>query len=134
MAPASDDTPFADLLAVSRRHREDHGCCAYPYDKGALLRVLAAGLAPARIVEVGTAIGYTSTCMADAAPGARIDTIEFDPAHTELATANFDQYGVGDRVTAHCGDADDVLPTLEGGATTWLSSTALPRPRRSSAR
>jgi hypothetical protein len=42
MAPASDDTPFADLLAVSRRHREDHGCCAYPYDKGALLRVLAA--------------------------------------------------------------------------------------------
>jgi len=42
MAPASDDTPYADLLAVSRRHREDHGCGAYPYDKGALLRGLAA--------------------------------------------------------------------------------------------
>jgi len=38
MVPASDDTPYADLLAVSRRHREDHGCGAYPYDKGTMLR------------------------------------------------------------------------------------------------
>ena len=92
MAPA---VPFADLLATSRQHRTEHRCAAYPYQSGSLLSVLAAGLAPARIAEVGTAVGYSAICMADAAPAA--------------------QYGVADRVTAHCGDADDVLQTLESG-------------------
>ena len=106
--------PFADLLAVSSKHREDHGCGAYPYDKGSLLRVLAAGLAPHRIVEVGTAVGYTAICMADATPKVLIDTIDFDPEHIKLANAHFAQYSVDNRVTAHCGDANDVLPKLEG--------------------
>lgn len=113
MSTAPDRTPFPELLAVSRLHREAHGCGAYPYDKGSLLRVLAAGLAPARIVEVGTAVGYTSTCMADAAPDAQIDTIDFDREHIKLAATNFAHYGIDDRVTAHCGSADAVLPTLE---------------------
>ncbi len=112
IAPA---VPFPDLLATSRQHRTEHRCGAYPYQNGSLLSVLAAGLAPARIAEVGTAVGYTAICMADAAPGALIDTIDFDPEHVRLATSNFAQYGVADRVTAHCGDADDVLPTLESG-------------------
>ena len=108
--------PFAELLAVSRRHRNAHGCGAYPYDKGSLLSVLAAGLAPTRIVEVGTAVGYTAICMAAAASTALVDTIDFDPEHTKLAAIHFAQYGVDGRVTAHCGDAGDVLPKLESGA------------------
>ena len=110
----SHSEPFADLLAASRKHREEHRCGAYPYDKASLLRVVAAGLAPHRIVEVGTAVGYTAICMADAAPRVLIDTIDFDPEHVRLANANFAQYGVDNRVTAHCGDASDVLPKLEG--------------------
>ncbi|MGI9335850.1 MAG: O-methyltransferase [Gammaproteobacteria bacterium] len=112
----NEQEPFADLLEMSHRHREEHGCSAYPYDKGSLLRVLAAGLAPARIVEVGTAIGYTSVCMAHSAPAALVDTIDFDPEHVRLAMSHFAHYGVADRVTAHCGDAGDVLPALPRGA------------------
>lgn len=115
MNQASARESFADLLAVSHQHRADHQCGAYPYDKGSLLRVLAAGLALARIVEVGTALGYTAICMADAAPEARIDTIDIDPEHTRLARAHFAQYGVDDRTIAHCADAADVLPTLGSG-------------------
>ena len=109
------DIPFADLLAVSRKHRREHGCGAYPYENGSLLSVLVAGLAPGRIVEVGTAVGYTAICMAEAAPGTLIDTIDVDQEHTMLAVGHFGDYGVADRVTAHCGDADDVLQRLEAG-------------------
>lgn len=78
-----------------------------------MLCVLAAGLAPARIIEVGTAVGYTAVCMADAAPDALVDTIDFDPEHIRLAEAHFEQYDVAHRVTAHCGNASDVLSKLE---------------------
>lgn len=80
-----------------------------------MLCVLAAGLAPTRIIEVGTAVGYTAVCMADAAPDTLVDTIDFDSEHTKLAKTNFARYGVEHRAMAHCGDADDVLPKLERG-------------------
>lgn len=104
--------PFAELLRDSKTHREQHACGAYPYDKGSLLSVLAAALKPAKIVEVGTAIGYTSVCMADAAATATIDTIDSDPKHVELASSQFEKYGCRDRIKAHCGEADEVLPNL----------------------
>ena len=109
---AKETQAFAELLATSVRHRKDHNCGAYPYQDGSLLQVLAATVAPIRVVEVGTAIGYTSICMASAAARALIDTVDMDPVHVELARENFEKFDVGDRVTAHCGDADHVLPTL----------------------
>lgn len=106
--------PFADLLHESKRHREQHGCSAYPYDKGSLLSVITAALKPRKIIEVGTAIGYTSVCMASAAVEAAIDTIDSDPEYIDLASIQFEKYGFNGRITAHCGEADEVLPKLEG--------------------
>jgi predicted O-methyltransferase YrrM len=67
-------------------------------------------LQPRRIIEVGTAIGYTSVCMASAAAAATIDTIDSDPAHIELASIQIEKYGFEDRVKAQCGETDAVLP------------------------
>lgn len=105
-----NDVLFAELLETSQRHRDEHDCGAYPYDKGSLLATITAAVAPSRIVEVGTGIGYTAVCMASAAPDCRVDTIDADQIHVDLATTHFEQYGVAARATAHGGQADDVLP------------------------
>ena len=51
--------PFAALREATMAHRAVHGCGAYPYDNGALLGTLAAAANARRVLELGTALGYT---------------------------------------------------------------------------
>ncbi|HKA80802.1 MAG TPA: class I SAM-dependent methyltransferase [Xanthobacteraceae bacterium] len=107
--------PFAQVRSATLAHRAKHGCGAWPYDNGALLGTLAAAANAERILELGTALGYTALSFAHGAPNARVDTVERDPDHVRLARANVAAAGMGDRVTVHEGDFGDVLPTLEPG-------------------
>src|ERR1700686_5808703 len=53
---------------------------------GRLLRVLVTALAPKRVVEIGTAIVFSTLWMASALPGGgRIDTIDPDRSRTDRA-------------------------------------------------
>ncbi len=67
--------PFATLQEETRLHRASHGCGAYTYSDGRFPATIAAALGARRIVEVGTALGYTAVSMAEAAPGAIVETI-----------------------------------------------------------
>jgi predicted O-methyltransferase YrrM len=107
--------PFAEVRTQTLRHRAQHGCGTYPFDDGAILGVIAAAVAPKRVLELGCALGYTALWFAHGAPEARVDTIELDPDHVHLARANFAKFGVGNRVTVHQGDFAKVLPTLQPG-------------------
>ncbi|RWR15195.1 O-methyltransferase [Siminovitchia fortis] len=60
---------------------------------------------PAKILEVGTAIGYSALRMADALPEAEIITIEKDPARAEQARNYIEAAGKDDRITVLEGDA-----------------------------
>jgi predicted O-methyltransferase YrrM len=111
--PGSD--PFAKVRTQTLRHRAQHGCGTYPFDDGAILGVIAAAVAPKRILELGTALGYTALWFAHGSPEARIETVELDPMHVRLARENFAAFGVDHRVTVHPGDFAAVLPTLAGG-------------------
>jgi predicted O-methyltransferase YrrM len=113
--PKPDNDPFTKVRAQTLRHRAQHGCGTYPFEDGAILGVIAASVAPKRVLELGTALGYTSLWFAHGAPDARIDTIELDPVHVRLARENFAAFGVDARVTVHPGDFAAVLPTLEAG-------------------
>jgi caffeoyl-CoA O-methyltransferase len=78
---------------------------------GLLLRLVGA----AKVVEVGTLIGYSAIHMARALPpGGRLWSIEYAPRHAELARANVAAAGLEDRVTILVGAGRDVLPTLDG--------------------
>jgi predicted O-methyltransferase YrrM len=68
-----------------------------------------------RILELGTALGYTALSFAHGAPSATIDSIERDPEHVELARKNIAAAGLEHRVTVHHGDFGAILPTLEAG-------------------
>ncbi|HXF87034.1 MAG TPA: class I SAM-dependent methyltransferase [Xanthobacteraceae bacterium] len=106
--------PFAGVRAATLRHREKHGCGAWPYDNGPLLAVLAGAVDARRILELGCALGYTALSFAHGAPKARIDTVERDPEHIMLAQKNFAAAGVAKRITVLQGEFSKVVPTLKG--------------------
>lgn len=70
---------------------------------------------PKRILEVGTAIGFSALLMSEFIPqDGHITTIENYEKRIPIARANFQKYGKEERITLLEGDAAEVLKTLEG--------------------
>jgi predicted O-methyltransferase YrrM len=81
---------------------------------GRLLSILARARASRRILEVGTAIGYGTLCLARGAPEARVLTIDSDPERLETARRFLERAGVLERVELLQGAALDVIPRIDG--------------------
>jgi predicted O-methyltransferase YrrM len=82
---------------------------------GALLRVLATAIRAEKILEVGTAVGYSGIWLAGALPaGGVLMTMEMDPARAEEARANFVRAGIADRVNVIVGDAERMITKIAG--------------------
>lgn len=64
-----------------------------------------------RILEIGTAIGYSSSWLA-VTTGAIVDTVEIDEERFEKAKKLWAQIGVEDRINGYLTDAEDILPEL----------------------
>ena len=80
-----------------------------------LLKVLLMLQKPMRILEVGTAIGFSALLMSEYAPeGCRITTIENYEKRIPIARENFARAGKEDAITLIEGDAAKVLEELEG--------------------
>ncbi|MFD5808582.1 O-methyltransferase [Rhodococcus aetherivorans] len=85
--------------------------------QGKFLHLLARIRGARRILEIGTLGGYSTIWLARAVgDGGRVVTLEYEPRHAEVARANLDRAGVGERVDIRVGAALDTLPSLEGGA------------------
>lgn len=83
--------------------------------QGQMLALFVAMAKAERILEIGTLGGFSTICMARALPETgRIFTIEREAAHAEVARANFERAGLGDRIDLRLGAALDVLPDLDG--------------------
>ncbi|WP_141932257.1 O-methyltransferase [Microbacterium sp. SLBN-146] len=82
---------------------------------GKLLHLLARMSGARRVLEIGTLGAYSTIWMARALPAdGVVVTIEAEPRNAEIARANVDRAGVGERVEIRLGRAAEVLPTLEG--------------------
>jgi caffeoyl-CoA O-methyltransferase len=79
---------------------------------GRLLEVLARASGARTIVEVGTAIGYGTLCLARGAPEARVLSIDNDPERLYRARGFLERAGVMDRVELIEGTALAVLQQL----------------------
>ena len=111
--PNHSTNTLAQLLEDSYNHRRAHGCGAYPFSDGVALSILAATSRAERIIELGTAIGYTACCFAYGSRRARIDTVEMDAEHIKLARANIAAHDFSERISVHQGRFEAVLPQLE---------------------
>jgi len=107
--------PFAKIRNATNAHRARHGCSAFPYSNGPLLAAVAGAANARRILELGTALGYTALSFASGAPDATVDSIERDPDHVQLARDNIAAVGLDHRITVHEGEFSSVLPTLDPG-------------------
>lgn len=65
------------------------------------------------ILEVGTAIGYSTIWLAEAAPEAHIDTIERDEERYHQAKAFIERANLSQRITVHLADATTYAQSLD---------------------
>lgn len=82
-------------------------------DMQAYMKFLLRQCKPKKILEVGTAIGFSALLMSEYAPEAKITTIENYEKRIPIARENFAKFGRDDRITLIEGDAMEVLPTLD---------------------
>lgn len=83
--------------------------------QGKFLHLLARVSGARRVLEIGTLGGYSTIWLARAVgPDGTVVTLEYEPRHAEVARANLDRAGVGDRVDIRVGAALDLLPHLNG--------------------
>lgn len=104
-----------ELLGVIDREGRDQGLpLVYP-DTGALLHTLARSCGARRILEIGTAIGYSTLWMATALPadGALI-TMEYDASRAARARDHFAAAGYAGRISVIVGDATRFLHKVAG--------------------
>ena len=79
------------------------------------LRFLLTMKRPMKILEVGTAIGFSALLMSEYAPqGCQITTIEKYEPRIPIARDNFKKAGKEDCITLLEGDAVEILQQLEG--------------------
>lgn len=79
-----------------------------------LLKLLLAMKQPERILEVGTAIGFSALLMSEyGVPDCKITTIEKYEKRIPLARENFKKAGKEDQILLLEGDAVDILKKLE---------------------
>ena len=78
------------------------------------LKVLLTIQKPMRILEVGTAVGFSALLMSEYAPaGCEITTVENYEKRIPIARNNFKRAGKESQITLLEGDAMEVLPTLD---------------------
>lgn len=69
---------------------------------------------PNKILEVGTAVGYSAICFSEYLnDGGKIDTIERDHERVVEARENIKKAEVEDKINIFEGDAVDILPTFD---------------------
>jgi predicted O-methyltransferase YrrM len=119
-------TPVRDYLATLARlphpelaviHREGvaAGVPIVDPQSGALLHALVKTSGATRVLEIGTAVGYSGLWMATALrTDGMLITLERDRTRAETARAHFEAAGVANRVTVMIGDASQYLHKIAG--------------------
>lgn len=103
----------SDLMREMEAYAERDSIPIVHWETGRLLAVLCRVLDPV-VLEVGTAIGYSTLHMAEQLRNGRVVTLERDAERAERARSYLGRGGVAERVELIEGDALETLPALEG--------------------
>lgn len=110
----SMETENSEILEAIEREALDTRVPIIRKEMQSFLKVLLSLQKPMRVLEVGTAVGFSALLMSEYLPdGGTITTIENYDKRIPIARANFKRAGKEDRITLLEGDAQDVLKTLD---------------------
>jgi predicted O-methyltransferase YrrM len=105
----------SEVLDDIARGNEQRGLPLVDAEVGALLRTLAIAVNASRILEIGTAIGYSGIWLAGALPpGGMLITMEMSEERAREARENFARAGLTDRASVVVGDAQLKLAKVSG--------------------
>lgn len=111
----SFDTGDSEIIETIEREAIADCVPIIRQEMGSLLKVLIHLKKPSNILEVGTAVGYSSILMASHMPkDCRITTIEKYEKRIPIARENFRRAGYEDRITLIEGDAVAIMKELSG--------------------
>lgn len=109
------DTRNSDFLNELERQARADQVPIIRQEMQSFLRVFLALKRPKRILEVGTAVGFSALLMAEYTEAdCRITTIEKYEKRIPIAKANFAKTPLGEKITFLEGDALEILKQLEG--------------------
>jgi predicted O-methyltransferase YrrM len=104
-----------DVLKDIARSGDEQDLPLVDPEVGVLLRVLAMAVQAKRILEIGTAIGYSGIWLAGALPvDGTLLTMEMDEQRAQQARGHFARAGLSDRVSVIVGDAQRMLAKVSG--------------------
>jgi predicted O-methyltransferase YrrM len=103
----------SDLMREMEAVAERDGVPIVHWEAGRLLATLCRALDPV-VLEVGTAIGYSTLHMAEQLDRGRVVTLEIDPERARQAREFLGRAGVADRVDLVEGDARETIVALDG--------------------
>ena len=103
------------VLADIAREGKEQELPLVDAEVGALLHVLARAVNARRMLEIGTAIGYSGIWLARALPaGGMLLTMEMNAERARAARVNFERAGLADRTSVIVGDAQRMLAKVAG--------------------
>lgn len=109
------ETENSEILEAIEREALDSYVPIIRKEMQSFLKVLLTIQKPMRILEVGTAVGFSALLMSENAPDAcRITTIENYEKRIPIARENFRRAGKEEQITLIEGDALEVMKTLKG--------------------
>ncbi len=103
----------SDVMLEMEAVAERDGVPIVHWEAGCLLATLCRALDPV-VLEVGTAIGYSTLHMAEQLERGRVVTLEIDPDRARQARDFLGRAGVADRVELVEGDARETIVALDG--------------------
>ena len=109
------DTKNSEILEDIEREALADNVPIIRREMQSFLKVLLMVKKPMRVLEVGTAVGYSALLMAGVMPAeCTITTIEKYEPRIPVAKANFKRAGEESRITLLEGDAEEILKELDG--------------------
>lgn len=101
------------LLIKMQDYAKEHSVPIILPDSAAFLKTLCAMKRPERILEIGTAIGYSAMLM-HSVTNAEIVTVERDQIVYKQAVENMKAAGLDTKIHCFLSEAENALPELDG--------------------
>ncbi|MBT2732700.1 O-methyltransferase [Carnobacterium sp. ISL-102] len=107
--------PLNGRLGEIERQANEDGVPIIPHETVVFLNLLLGQIKPKQILEIGAAIGFSSSLMAQhVGDEGHVTTIDRYDLMIQKAKKNYKELGLNGKVTLLEGQAADVLSTLEG--------------------
>ncbi len=94
-------------------YANEHGVPIIEPEVGELIKFLVCTVKPKKVLEIGTAIGYSTSIIANAMESGEVHTIELNEDTFNKAKVNIDRLGLNDRIKMYLGDGREVAEEID---------------------